>query len=63
MKFASKSEGFFNHYTIGCSANVAELANASAVHPRDQGSNLDADKKFLILFASVLNSNMQGVNS
>ena len=28
-------------------------ANGSIVHPRDPGSNLDVDKLFLILFASV----------
>ena len=42
---------------------MAELAYASVIHPRDPGSNLDADKKFLILFASVFNSNLWGVSN
>jgi hypothetical protein len=43
---------------------VAELANASVVHPSDLGSNLNKDwKYFLILFVLHLNSNLKGVNS
>ncbi len=38
---------------------MAELANASVVHLRDQGSNLSTDGKyFLILFVSHLNPNL-----
>jgi hypothetical protein len=45
------------------SSGVAELANASVVHPRDLGSNLSKDRKyFLNLLVSYLNSNLKYVN-
>jgi hypothetical protein len=38
---------------------MSECTNASVVHPRDRGSNLDSDRKdFLILLVSHLNSNL-----
>jgi hypothetical protein len=40
------------------SSSMTELANASIVCPRRWVSNLRADKKILILFASGLNSNL-----
>ena len=46
----------FNLVILRVSGGVAELADASVIHPRDLGSNLNADKKFLTLFASILNS-------
>ena len=45
------------------SGDVAELVNAFVDHPRDPGSNLGVNKKNLILFASVFNSNLYFVNS
>jgi hypothetical protein len=41
------------------SHGIAELADASVIHPRDSGLNLDIGRKyFLILFVSHLNSNL-----
>jgi hypothetical protein len=41
------------------SRGIAELANGSVVHPRDPGSNLCINTKYiLILFVSQLNSNL-----
>jgi hypothetical protein len=41
------------------SGGVAELANASIIHPRVPGSNLSTDRKYFhILFASLLNPNL-----
>jgi hypothetical protein len=38
---------------------MADLANASVLHPRDLGSNLDIERKyFLVLFVSHLSSNL-----
>jgi hypothetical protein len=37
---------------------MAELANVALVHPRDPGSNIGKDKISLILFVSVLKSNL-----
>jgi hypothetical protein len=43
---------------------MAELVNASLIHPRDPGSNLGIDRKYvLILFVLHFISNLQGVNS
>jgi hypothetical protein len=46
------------------SGGMADSAKASGIHPRDQGSNLGIDRKYiLILFVSHFNSNLLGVNS
>ena len=48
-----QSDKFFLHLqreSLVMSSGMAELANASIVHPRDQGSNLGTDK---ISFFSV----------
>jgi hypothetical protein len=31
---------------INCCSGMAELANASVIHPRDLGSNLSTDRKY-----------------
>ena len=44
-------------------AAKAELAKAFVVRPMDLGSNLNAEKHFLILFATALSLFLLGVNS
>jgi hypothetical protein len=45
----------------GVSGSAAEMVNLSAVHPRDQISNLETDRKyFLILLVSHFNLTMVG---
>jgi hypothetical protein len=60
--YSCLKSGWLNHLKkdkFKQSGGMAELANASVAHTKDQGSNLGIDRKyFLILFVPQLNSNM-----